>query len=94
MKRYKDHLQEKLRDEEFRKLFEEERELLELSLKVVEARKQNGLSQKELSKKAHVTQQQVSKIENGVNCNMLTFLKVCHALGIKIGLGDHHCKSA
>ena len=94
MRRFKDHLQDKLRDEEFRQLFEEERELLELSFKVVDARKQFGLSQKELSEKAHVTQQQISKIENGVNCNMLTFLKVCHALGIKVGLAEPHYKSA
>ena len=94
MKRFKDHLQNKLRDEEFRQLFEEEKELLELSLKVVDARKQSGLSQKELSEKVHVTQQQISKIENGVNCNMLTFLKVCHALGIQIDLGDPHYKPA
>ena len=94
MRRFKDYLQDKLQDEQFRKLFEEEKELLELSLKVVDARKQSGLSQKELSEKAQVTQQQISKIENGINCNMLTFLKVCHALGIKIGLGDPHHKSA
>jgi DNA-binding XRE family transcriptional regulator len=94
MRRFKDHLQDKLRNEEFRQLFEEERELLELSLKVVDARKQRGLSQKELSEKAHVTQQQISKIETGVNCNMVTFLKVCHALGIKVDLGEAHYKSA
>lgn len=94
MKNFKDHLQGKLRDKEFRQLFEEERELLALSIKVVDARKKHGLSQKELSEKAHVTQQQISKIENGANCNMLTFLKVCHALGIKIDLGDSYYKSA
>lgn len=30
----------------------------------------------------NVTQQQLSKIENGINCNILTFLKVCNALGL------------
>jgi hypothetical protein len=33
-----------------------------------------------------VTQQQVSKIEKGINCNVTTFLKVCNALGIKVDL--------
>lgn len=89
MRRYKDHLQDKLQDEEFWQLFKEERELLELSLKVLDTRKQSGLSEK-----AYITQQQISKIENGVNCNMLTFLKVCHALGIKVGLAGPHYKSA
>ncbi|MBI1986901.1 MAG: helix-turn-helix transcriptional regulator [Nitrospinae bacterium] len=31
-------------------------------------------------------QQQLSKIENGINCNLATFLKVCNALGLKIDL--------
>ena len=30
----------------------------------------------------NVTQQQLSKIENGINCNIITFLKVCNALGL------------
>ena len=94
MRKFKEHLQDKLRNDEFRELFEEERELLELSLKVVDARKQRGLSQKELSEISQVTQQQISKIEKGLNCNMLTFLKVCHALGIKLDLAKHHYKSA
>ena len=47
---------------------------MEMVLKVVDARKQSGLSQKELAQKAHITQQQLSRIEHGTNCNMLTFL--------------------
>ncbi len=86
METFKSHLDEKQKDKEFKKIFEEEKQLLEISLKVIEAKKNAGLSQNELAHKANITQQQLSKIENGVNCNMLTFLKVCHALGIKIDL--------
>jgi len=42
----------------------------------------NCLTQKQLAEKSHITQQQLSKIENGVNCNMLTFIKVSNALGL------------
>ncbi len=84
MKAFKAHLKEKLKDNKFRKIYNEERELLEISMKILEERKQLGLSQKDLSKKAHVTQQQLSKIENGMNCNVKTFLKVCNALGLRI----------
>jgi transcriptional regulator with XRE-family HTH domain len=63
-------------------LCEEEKYLLELGLAITEAREQKGLSQMELAQKSHVTQQQLSKIENGINCNMLTFIKVSSALGL------------
>lgn len=82
MRTFKKHLNESLKDENFKAQFYEEKKLIELSLKVHEAREKSGLSQLEVAKKAHVTQQQLSKIENGSNCNMLTFLKVCSALNL------------
>jgi DNA-binding XRE family transcriptional regulator len=86
MKTFKKHLQKELKNTKFKKLYEEEKELLELSVKILEARDKLGLSQKDLARKAHITQQQLSKVENGINCNMITFLKVCNALGIKVDL--------
>jgi len=79
---YKEHLAKKMKNPDFRKAFEEEKRLLELSYAIIEAREKRGLTQKELAKKSHVTQQQLSKIENGINCNMLTFIKVSNALGL------------
>ena len=73
---YKEHLAEEMKDPEFKKVFDEEKRLLELSCAIIEAREKRGLTQKELAEKSHVTQQQLSKIESGVNCNMLTFIKV------------------
>ena len=86
MKTFKKHLKKELQKKEFKKLFQEEKELLNISLKILEARSELGISQKELAKKAHITQQQLSKVENGINCNMATFLKVCNALDMKIGI--------
>ena len=84
MQTFNDHLTEELKDTEFSKLYENELELLQLAVKIAEERKEKGLSQKELASKAHITQQQMSKIENGINCNMITFLKVCQVLGISL----------
>lgn len=86
MRSLRKHLKEKLKNEKFRKLYEEERKLAELSLKIINTRERLGLSQQEVAKKAKITQQQLSKLENGINCTMSTFLKVCHALGIKVEL--------
>lgn len=87
MKTFRKHLDQKLRSDNFRKLYEEERQLAELALKIHGAREELGLSQQEVARKAKVTQQQLSKVENGVNCNISTFLKVCNALELQIDLG-------
>jgi DNA-binding XRE family transcriptional regulator len=86
MKSYRDHLNEEMKNPQFKQAFEEEKRLLELGLKIAETREKLGLSQKELAQKCHVTQQQLSKIENGVNCNLLTFVKISSTLGLTINL--------
>jgi ribosome-binding protein aMBF1 (putative translation factor) len=86
MKSYRDHLNEQLTNPEFRKLYEDEKYLLELGLRIAEERQRLGISQKELAQKSHITQQQLSKIENGYNCNLLTFIKVSSTLGLSVNL--------
>lgn len=88
MKTYRAHLQEKLKDREFRRQFEEEKQLAELSVRLVEFREQRHLTQQEVALQAKVTQQQLSKLENGVNCNVTTFLRVCNALGLQLELSQ------
>ena len=84
MMTFRKHLKEELKNPEFKKLYEEEKCLLELGLAIAEARELQGISQRELAQKSQVTQQQLSKIENGINCNMLTFIKVSSALGLDL----------
>ena len=90
MMTFRKHLKEGLKNPEFKKLYEEERRLLELGLAIAETREQKGISQKELAQKSQITQQQLSKIENGINCNMLTFIKVSSALGLDLTVGGTH----
>ncbi len=86
MKTFRQHLNTKLKDEQFKRVYDEEREMLRISLKLLNVRKELGLSQHELARKAKITQQQLSKIETGMNCNISTLLKVCHALQVKLNL--------
>ena len=55
-------------------------------LEVQEEREKYGLTQAEVAQRANITQQQLSRVENGENCNLITFLKICKALGIEISL--------
>jgi len=86
MKTFNAHLKEKLKDKQFKELYEEEKLLLQLSHRILEERKKAGLTQTQLASKAQITQQQLSKIEKGLNFNIKTFLKVCHALDVKMKL--------
>jgi DNA-binding XRE family transcriptional regulator len=86
MKSFRSHLEEKFKNPAFRELYEEEKYLLDLGLAITETRKRLGLTQLELAKKSRVTQQQLSKIENGINCNILTFIKISSSLGFKLRL--------
>ncbi len=86
MRTFRQDLTEKLQDKDFRIAYEEEKQLLAMALRIAEARKKNGYSQKELAKKAHVTTDQLSRIERGMNCNMLSFIKVCHALDMTLNM--------
>jgi len=86
MKTFRKHLGELRDNPEFEEHYQEELKLLNLSIKIYNAREERGLSQIEVAKKAQVTQQQLSKIENGINCNMLTFLKVCNALDLNLNI--------
>lgn len=83
---FEKHLKESLKDEKFKRLYEEEVKKLDIMLKIHEEREKRGMSQADIAKKAHITQQQMSKIENGENCTISTLLKVCQALGFDLVL--------
>ena len=84
MKTFRRKIKEKFNDPKFASAFEKEKKQIELAIKIAEAREKAGLSQIQLAKKAQVTQQQLSKIENGANCNIVTFIKVCDALNLHL----------
>jgi HTH-type transcriptional regulator/antitoxin HipB len=86
MKTFKKHLAESLRSQKFQEIYDEEKELLQLSFMLQDARLKAGITQKEIARQANLTQQQVSKLENGDNCTILTYLKAGQAVGLKFSL--------
>lgn len=81
---FKNYLESQLLDPEFKVLYEQELALARISLKIHQEREKQKLTQSQLSKIAGITQQQLSKIENGVSCNLKTLLKACRALNLKL----------
>ena len=83
---FDNHLDELMKNPEFAKGYEEEKRRIGLAIKIAMLRRKQNFSQTELAKLSGITQQQLSKLERGENCNIATFLKVCHSLGLEVVL--------
>ena len=59
------YLAQRMKNEEFRKAFEEEGQRLEIAYKILQLRKQQKLSQKQLARKLNTTQSAIARMEAG-----------------------------
>ena len=84
LKRVEDHLQQKRRHPAFRELQELDEEKLKVAKVIIGARIRRRLSQAGLARRLGVTQQQVSKLENGNFDNLATLQKVLTILGYQV----------
>lgn len=79
-----EHLKEKLKDPYFRELYELEQQKYNIVRKIIDYRIKNGITQSDLAKEAGVSQQHISKIENGVFSNIMTLEKVLLHIGLTV----------
>jgi DNA-binding XRE family transcriptional regulator len=84
IERVGDHLKEKLKDPYFKELYELEEQKLEIVKRIVNYRIKCNLTQEDLARKADVSQQHISKIENGDFSNMMTLEKILLFIGLTI----------
>lgn len=79
-----DHLKEKLKVPYFKELYGLEEQKLKIVKKIIEYRIKHKLSQKQLARKANVTQQHISKMENGEFSNIITLEKILLFIGYTV----------
>jgi len=84
LEKVSEHLKAKLKDPYFKELYELEEQKLKIVKKIVEYRIKNKLSQKRLAEIAGVTQQHISKIENGEFSSIATLEKVLLFIGYTV----------
>lgn len=83
VRKFQDYLKGQLKDEEFRKGFEEEGVYAQLAVQIARLRTRKNLSQKRLARLLHTSQQTVSRLEDPQNTSysLHTLVKLAHALG-------------
>ena len=64
IRKFKDRLKNDLKSAEFRKAFDEEDVYASLAIQIAKIREKEHITQKELAKKLHTTQQTVSRLED------------------------------
>lgn len=84
LERVDKHLKEKLNDPYFKELYELEEQKLGIVKRVIAYRIKHGLSQEDLAKKVNVTQQHISKIENGEFSSVVTLEKILLFIGYTV----------
>lgn len=87
---FEEHLSQELKDPEFRRMFDEFGQQLEISYQILQLRKKKKMSQAQLAKKINTTQGNVARIESGnQNLTVEMLNRVAAALGtnltIKLG---------
>lgn len=93
---FRRYLDQQLKDEEFRKEYEALEPEYIIMKAMLDARKEEGLTQKELSIRSGITQSDISKLENGnANPSIRTLKRLANAMGksLKIEFVDADTKT-
>lgn len=80
--KFKNYLKKELENQEFKKAFDEEEIYASLAIQTAKIRQEKHITQEDLAKKLHTTQQTVSRLENIHNksYSLKTLIKLAHAL--------------
>lgn len=79
-----EHLQEKLKNPYFKELYELEQQKYNIVKKIIDYRIKKKITQADLAKEAGVSQQHISKIENGEFSSIVTLEKVLLHIGMTV----------
>ena len=83
--KFEDFLQEQLQDTEFSKEYEALQPERAVIQAMIDARKNSGLTQKELSERTGIAQGDISKLENGnANPSIRTLQRLANGMGMTL----------
>ena len=81
-RRFKNRLRKDLKNPDFREAFEEEEIFASIAIELARLREKEGLTQQELARLLHTSQQTISRLEDPDNtsCTVKTLVKIAHAM--------------
>ena len=87
MSKFSEYKQKKLQDPEFKKEYDALESEFDIIQAMIDARKQSGLTQKELAERTGINQADISKLENGTaNPSIRTLRRLADGMGMKMKL--------
>ena len=87
MSNFKDFLKEQLKDENLKKEYDASEPEFTIIKAMIDARKDSGMTQKELSEKTGINQADISKLENGTaNPSLRTLQRLADGMGMVLKL--------
>ena len=87
MSKFSEYRQKKLQDSEFKKEYDALESEFDIIQAMIDARKQSGLTQKELAERTGINQADISKLENGTaNPSIRTLRRLADGMGMKMKL--------
>ena len=85
--KFSDFLEQQLQDPEFKKEYEALQPEHAIIQAMIDARRESGLTQKELSERTNIAQSDISKLEKGnANPSLRTLRRLAAGMGMKIRL--------
>ena len=83
--KFDDYLQEQLKDEQFKKEWDDIQPEMDVIRAMIDARIEQNLTQKELAARTGINQADISKLENGTRNPSLKLLKrLAHGMGMQL----------
>ena len=87
MSKLSEYKERKLQDREFKKEYDALESEFDIIQAMIDARKQSGLTQKELAERTGINQADISKLENGTaNPSIRTLRRLADGMGMKMKL--------
>lgn len=89
VRRFRDRLEEDLKNKKFKKAFDEEDFFAKLAIQIAKLREEQGVSQKDLAKRLRTAQQTISRLEDPHNrsFSLSTLVKLAKAFHKKLRVG-------
>lgn len=81
---FREVLREELKDKKFKKEYEEQLLFVKVAVEIAKLREKEHMSQKELARRLHTSQQAISRIEKGAqNVSVRMLLKIASVFQMK-----------